>query len=181
MTMGIGSIIKVRLKGPERRLFFGKWMVSYKHVLVHGPGQCLFDFSPPDQIFVRRVWKRRLDGHVTQDGQLGDAPSDQVEMSAKITPWSLLTHDTDTDLMLVRTSWPAADISAVTAWAALRALRLGPRRPVMSSWRRMSWTQVHCQLSISDSLMLLTWLVRGIMVKPCHTLTLVICNNPMAN
>ena len=41
--------------------------------------------------------------------------------------------------MLVRTSWPAADISAVTAWAALSALRLGSRRPVMSSWRRMSW------------------------------------------
>ena len=30
----------------------------------------------------------RLDGHVTEDGQLADTPPDQVEMSAKIAPWS---------------------------------------------------------------------------------------------
>ena len=32
----------------------------------------------------------RLDGQVTQHGQLGDTPPDQVEMSAKIAPWSLV-------------------------------------------------------------------------------------------
>ena len=31
-----------------------------------------------------------LDGQVTQDRQLGDTPPDQVEMSAKIAPWSLV-------------------------------------------------------------------------------------------
>ena len=47
---------------------------------------------------------QRLDGQVTQHGQLSDAPSDQVQMSTKMVPSSLLTHDTDTDLMLVSTS-----------------------------------------------------------------------------
>ena len=42
-------------------------------------------------------------------------------------------------LMLVRTSWPAADISAVTAWAHFRAARPGVSRPVMSSSSKMCY------------------------------------------
>ena len=56
--------------------------VSYKYVLVHGPGQCLFDFLPSDQIFVRTVWKhnqeiRRVKPHDL--GELQAVVSDFVE------------------------------------------------------------------------------------------------------
>ena len=46
-------------------------------------------------------------------------------------------------LMLVSTSWPAADISAVTAWADFSAARLGVNSPVMSSRSRMCWEYIN--------------------------------------